>query len=282
MAQPPALRVVAIQFTKSPGLNSLNQAPTLTPSLARVQERESDTAIFVIRGCAFAHVDSAKASHRRYHCLAMSALNPFQFQQTESGEIPPQAVIPLRPKRIWLPLTVLLPAVAGIVLTIFRIMNPEVLITREGDATTYVVSGAQIGMSASIVALCAVIGIASLFLRPSPRVAMLSATVLVLCIGLGLTLLHHRNAKVVITSDSLTAPLRARGILPTDSLTLRFDKMQMLQFIGHPDRWERTYQRIYTGFGASGEVEISVGPLFRAVHEELVGRATAYGVRVVH
>jgi len=218
----------------------------------------------------------------RYDAPAMSALNPFQFQQGDSGEMSPQPVIPLPPKRVWVPLMVLLLAVAGIVLTIFRIMDPQVVITREGDALTYEVAGGQIGMSAGIVAICALLAIGSLLLRPVSRVALLAATVLVLCIGLGLTLLHHRSAKVVLTPDSLTAPLRARGILPGDSFTLRFDKMQMLQLIGHPDRWEKTYQRIYTGFGPGGEVEVNVGPLFRAVRDELVERATKYGVRVVH
>jgi len=102
----------------------------------------------------------------------------------------------------------------------------------------------------------------------------------VLSIGMGLTLLHHRGTKLILSAQTLTAPLRARGILPADAFTLRYDQILLLQFRGHPDRWDRNYQRLYTGPAPGQQTDINLGPVFRAAHEELAARVEKVGGKV--
>ncbi|HSI33055.1 MAG TPA: hypothetical protein VK986_05645 [Tepidisphaeraceae bacterium] len=183
------------------------------------------------------------------------------------------------PPRVVLPLILLVPAAILAVMGIVRLASPVVNVVREPGRVTFAVERGHVSVTAVIFCAVGVLAVATFFTRPHRWLAMLAAVALTLAIGFGLGLWQQAVARAELTPTTLVAPARVRGIFPGDPVTVRLDKLAMLELVGDPAERETHYQRAYAAPGVY--VDLDLGPLYRTTYEELVAAAQARGVKVM-
>jgi len=189
----------------------------------------------------------------------------------------PLPVLPL-PPRVAVPLILLAPAAAAVGAAIVRLAEPAVIVTRGPGRLAYAVERGHVSVTALLFAGAAVLAAAIFFTRPHRGIAILAALVVTLSIGFGLGLWHQAVARAELTPTTLIAPARVRGIFPGNPVTVRLDKLAMLELVGDPRERETHYQRAYAAPGQY--VDLDLGPLYGAAEDDLIAAAERLGVKV--
>jgi len=190
----------------------------------------------------------------------------------------PIPVIPIKPPtRIgWaLLLSIVFAGLAGCT---YFMLHPSIQQETDGQATLYRVNPDQINREVLMLIVAGVCGMALGVHAPADtRYRKYGVAGLTLAVILPVVLWHHHAARITITPDSLTAPQRSQ-LLPGEPITVRFDQMTMLQFIGNKGDKAGTRQRCHTK--DHREIEFDFGPLGDAVADTIAELAKAQGVPV--
>jgi hypothetical protein len=195
-----------------------------------------------------------------------------------ADEREPIPVLPL-PPRVVLPLVLLVPAAILAVMAIVRLTSPVVNVVREPGRVIYAVERGHVSVTAVMFGAVGVLAVAIFFTRAHGGIAMLAAVALTMAIGFGLGLWHQAVARAELTPTTLVAPARVRGIFPGDPVTVRLDKLAMLELVGDPAERDTHHQRAYAAPGVY--VDLDLGPLYGAAYDDLIAAAQARGVKLM-
>ena len=189
-------------------------------------------------------------------------------------EIPPP--VPVAPIPVWrrvlggFMLVAMWTAIGVCVLTLSR---PRTLVARDGDEIRIHVGPEVLPrqiVALAIAVVCAVAGRVVIGRRWWGSVGLVVAVVLVVPVW------HQRAARVVITTETITAPVEA-GLLPGAPVTLRFDQMAFLTLVRRESRASK-FQHCYMKNGQL--IKLELGPLIRQAGPLIEERARAKGVKV--
>jgi hypothetical protein len=187
-------------------------------------------------------------------------------------EIPPVPVVSVRRRS---------PFVAGslsglmwalLALSIFFVVRPRIVVETAGDQTTVRIDPAAIRRQVLTLIAAGVGGVLSVIVGARRW----TVAGLVMSLVLPVAIWHQAVSRVIVTPDSLTAPLEAR-LFPGTPTTVRFDELFALRLYPRESS-NSTFQYAYTKKGQV--IRLEFGPLIDAAGPVIESRAAARGLGV--
>jgi hypothetical protein len=171
-------------------------------------------------------------------------------------------------------LLILVAALAGGVCSLAR---PSFSVETTGETTDYRVDPDSIRRSAALLAVAVASAITLLRREISPRLKRFAGIGLTVALASAAPLWHHAAARVILTPDTITVPLRG-GLFPGRPTVLHFADLSDIYFQG--ERSGNRFQICRTR--NNQQIELDCGPLSRIVSDPIETAARAHDVRVQH